>query len=243
VRRFLIGLGAAACSGCLLSSLALAQPGPIPGGYAHPDNAYLSPPPMTGEDAATLRLTTTDGRTLEGKIVGGALTIQTVFGTRDIEAVHLKVLSGQMLALDDGFTHNGSVTVLDGTLQFETMEGIQTIPAAKLSTIRDGLTFGNLEPSRSAANSEPSETSSEVRGLLLGKWVDSQNTSWEFFRDGTLLMRQQLSGHFLVDRNRLKVDIWMFGIKMAQVYDIVDASHDQVVLRQKSSQLVLHRTP
>jgi len=198
---------------------------------------------MTAEDAATLRLTTTDGRTLEGKIVGGALTVQTVFGTRDIEAVHLKVLSGQMLALDDGFTHNGAVTVLDGSLQFETPEGVQTIPAVKLSTIRDGLTFGNLEPSHPAASVEASETSSEVRSLLLGKWMDSQNTSWEFFRDGTMLMRQQLSGHFLVDRNRLKVDVWMFGIKMAQVYDIVDASHDQIVLRQQGSQLVLHRTP
>ena len=198
---------------------------------------------MTAEDASTLRLTTTDGRTLEGKIVGGALTVQTVFGTRDIDAVHLKVLSAQMLALDDGFTHNGAVTVLNGSLQFETPEGVQTIPTARLSTVRDGLTFGNLEPSHTAANVESSESPAEVRSLLLGKWMDSQNTSWEFFRDGTMLMRQQLSGHFLVDHNRLKVDIWMFGIKMAQVYDIVDASHDQIVLRQQSSQLVLHRTP
>jgi hypothetical protein len=242
MKGFLVTAGV----GAVLMGQAFAQPAPMPGGQAHPDNMYLSPPPMTYGEASDLRLTTHDGRTLDGRIVGGTLTAHTVFGTRDIDASHLTAFSSQMLALDDGFTHTGSVTLLAGTIRFQDAQGTQTIAAANVAAIQGVLTFGTVQPAQSAGpvgEIEASRTASEIRAVLLGKWTDSQNTAWEFFKDGTVLMRQQLSGHFLVDHRRLKVDIWMFGMQMAQVYDIADVSHDQIVLRQQNSQLILRRTP
>lgn len=240
-------LVAVAGIGVALMSQAFAQPAPLPGGQAHPDNMYLSPPPMTYGEASDLRLTTHDGRSFIGRIVGGTLTIQTVFGTRDLDASHLKAFSSQLLALDDGFTHTGTVSLLAGTIRFQDAQGIsRTIAAANVAAVQGALTFGTFPPAQSAVpagESEASGAASEIRALLLGKWIDSQNTAWEFFKDGTVLMRRQLSGHFLVDHRRLKVDFWMFGMQMAQVYDIADVSHDQIVLRQQTSQLILRRMP
>lgn len=222
-----------------------AQPSPLPGGRPYPDNVHLSPPPPSRADDATMSLTTTDGRTLEGTIVGGALTVQTLFGTRDIEAAHIQSLSDRMLVLDDGFIHNGTVTILRGSILLKTADGVLTIPAAGVLTLHGALTFTSPRPPGQIASPGPAMTLADLHRILVGKWYDSQSTSWEFFQDGTVLLRQQLTGHYtIVEPNRLKLDIWMFGIQMAKVYEILDVGQDRVVLQLQGAQpLTLRRVP
>ncbi len=224
------------------SQTAYAQPGPIPGGQPYPDNVYLSPPPQTQADAATMHLTTRDGRTVTGMITSGLITVKTAFGTRDIDAIHIQSLNDQMLALDDGFTHSGTVTILKGSVQFRTTEELLNVPASSIHALRGTLTVGALPQSSGGQASSSDEPATDVHRIIVGKWFDSQSTNWEFFKDGTFLMRQQLTGHYtFVDSRHLKIDIWMFGMQMAQVYEVAELNHDLIVLKQQSSQLTLKR--
>ncbi|MFM8552460.1 MAG: hypothetical protein ACKOCD_09185 [Nitrospiraceae bacterium] len=164
---------------------------------------------IASQDQRPLRLTTSDGKTVEGVVLDGTLTVTNAFGSRQIDATHLRALSPAGLMLDTGLTLTGTVTITNGTLRVETKQGLVTIEGQALRTVQGGGTY----VSPSAPGSMPGKIQGDTRPLLLGKWQDSNGQTWEFLKDGTVLMGQMTARYRLPDERHLMVEL-NFGIGM-----------------------------
>ncbi|MBM4132698.1 MAG: hypothetical protein FJ245_02920 [Nitrospira sp.] len=155
------------------------------------------------QDGRALRLTTSDGKVVEGTILDGTLTITNAFGSRQIDATSLRSMSPAGLMLDTGLTVTGRVSIVAGTLRVETKQGLVTIAGPALSTVQG--TGSYLPPS--SPGSMPGKIQGDPRTLLLGTWQDSNGQTWEFLQDGTVLMGQMTARYRLPDERHLEVDV------------------------------------
>ena len=155
------------------------------------------------QDGRALRLTTSDGKVVEGTILDGTLTITNAFGSRQIDATSLRSMSPAGLMLDTGLTVTGSVSIVAGTLRVETKQGLMTIAGPALRTVQGTGTY--LTPS--SPGSMPGKIQGDPRALLLGTWQDSNGQTWEFLKDGTVLMGQMTARYRLPDERHLEVDV------------------------------------
>ncbi len=150
-----------------------------------------------------VRLTTGNGKAVEGVILDGTLTITNAFGSRQIDATSLRALSPAGLMLDTGLTLTGTVTIVEGTIRVKTERGLVTISGPALRTVQTSGTY--------LASGSPASRSGKIEGdprtLLLGTWQDSNGQTWEFLKDGTVLMGQMPARYHLPDERHLNVDV------------------------------------
>nr|MBI3613086.1 hypothetical protein [Nitrospirota bacterium] len=158
---------------------------------------------MAPSEERPVRLTTSDGKAIEGTILDGTLTITNAFGSRQIDAASLRALSPAGLMLDTGLTVTGNVSIVSGTLRVKTERGLVTIEGQALRTVQTSGTY--------LASSSPGATPGKIQGdprtLLLGKWQDSNGQTWEFLKDGTVLMGQMTARYHLPDERHLTVEV------------------------------------
>lgn len=175
----------------ILSAVLSLAPGIVSSGNAAPS------------EEQPVRLTTSDGKAIEGAILDGTLTITNAFGSRQIDATSLRSLSPAGLMLDTGLTVTGSVSIVAGTLRVKTERGLVTIEGPALRTVQAS---GTYLASGSPA-SIPGKIEGDPRTLLLGKWQDSNGQTWEFLKDGTVLMGQMTARYHLPDERHLNVAV------------------------------------
>jgi hypothetical protein len=111
---------------------------------------------------------------------------------------------------------------------------------------------------------EPGASSGPVDGnpetLVLGQWEDGNSQTWEFFKDGTVLIRRLSAGYTFPDQRHIKILIngmvgvgmvpggaavpgldMLSGTQLARVYEIVELSRNRMVWREQGTDTVLKR--
>lgn len=204
----------------------------------------------TPSEERPVRLTTSDGKAVEGVILDGTLTITNAFGSRKIDAVHLRALSPAGLMLDTGLTVTGTVTIVEGTLRVKTERGLVTIEGPALRTVQTSGTY--------LASGSPGSRSGRIQGdprtLILGRWQDSNGQTWEFLKDGTALMGQMTTRYHLPDERHLTVEVNLgigmmvpgspavvSGQGMGRVYDILSLDQQRMAWALQGNEITLTR--
>lgn len=197
-----------------------------------------------------VRLTTGDGKTIEGAILDGTLTVTNAFGARQIDATSLRSLSPAGLMLDTGLTLTGTVTIVEGTIRVKTERGLVTISGPALRTVQTSGTY--------LASGSPASRSGKIEGdprtLLLGTWQDSNGQTWEFLKDGTVLMGQMTARYHLPDERHLNVDVnlgiglmvpgspaVLSGQGIGRLYEIVSLDQQHMTWNLQGNEITLTR--
>lgn len=197
-----------------------------------------------------VRLTTGDGKVVEGVILDGTLTITNAFGSRQIDATHLRALSPAGLMLDTGLTVTGNVTIVEGTLRVKTERGLVAIEGQALRIVQaSGISLASGSP-----GSRSGKIQGDPRTLILGKWRDSNGQTWEFLKDGTALMGQMTARYRLPDERHLEVEV-NFGLGMmvpgspavvsgqglGRLYDILSLDQQRMAWDLQGNEMTLTR--
>jgi hypothetical protein len=216
----------------------------------------LAPDIVSSSNAAApseerpVRLTTSDGKAIEGAILDGTLTITNAFGSRQIDATSLRSLSPAGLMLDTGLTVTGNVTIVEGTIRVKTERGLVTISGPALRTVQTSGTY--------LASGSPASRSGKIEGdprtLLLGTWQDSNGQTWEFLKDGTVLMGQMTARYHLPDERHLKVDVnlgigmmvpgspaMLSGQGIGRLYEMVSLDQQHMTWNLQGNEITLTR--
>ena len=213
--------------------------------------------PASAEDRK-LTVTTSDGKSVEGYILGETLSVQTTFGTRQIDAQKIRLFSPAGMNLTDGTLLTGTVTVTEGQVRVQTDKGIVAIPGRLVHSIQgQGAYLSTAQPTGPVPGEGGDGES--AASLLLGRWQDSNGVAWEFLKDGTVTQGAMAVRYSFPDHRHLKLHLgqagagvghggmgqafmpMMGGIGLDRVYDIASASHSRVVLKYQGNDLTLTR--
>ncbi len=196
---------------------------------------------LQGDDQRIVQVLTVDGTTVEGRVVGGILTVRTAAGVRAIEARRVTTFTGTLLKLDDGLSFMGSLEVAGGEVRVRTAAGEALLPAKTIRAIQSGQVLLWSLPSAPTAEG-PADAAFSVRALV-GRWRDSSGVPWEFLDDGTLITQQMTGRYRLIGPLRLEILFPepFLGMRGARAYDILSAGEDVIVWAYQGSRSRLTR--
>lgn len=226
---------------CVILSLAASQ---VP-------SVQASDPP----DDSVFTVTTSDGKTLAGQLLGDQLSVQTAFGTQHIDARQIRLYSPAGMHLTNGTVLTGSVSILEGQVRVRTDKGIVTTQGRLVHSIQGQGGYLSTAPPAGPAPGDEASTAA----LLLGRWQDSNGATWEFLKDGTVTQGNASLRYTFPDHRHLKIHVGqagaavgmpgmqggamptMGGIGLDRVYEIASAGQSKVLLKYQGNDLTLTR--
>jgi hypothetical protein len=201
--------------------------------------------PLRGSAESIRQVTTHDGRLIEGSFVGGSIAVESISGTRVVDARKIRTLTRSLLEVDGGYRLMGQITVTGGEVQVETAQEMQTISASEIAIISSGEAILHGNQSLSGSGRPTTDHARSQSGpVILGRWKDNSGYTWEFFEDGTYVNGQVGGTYRILSPRRVKIDVtFMFGMGGARVYDIEEQAPDRLALIYQGNRTVLTRVP